>query len=445
MKFANYSGAWLGAGLTVVLALAACGGSNDQFAGFGGEGTPPNLTLTAEPTTVAPGASSTLTWSSTDATSCTASDGLTGAQATSGSVDVQPSSTTSYTLVCIGPGGSASSTVTIGIAAAAANALDTPEKVLSRAMLGDLHDLAVAFATGNASTKAARRSKAAAVSVPAKSTTYDCDSGTETDDDPTLIDVNSPYTTESFVGTYIHFDHCKSKQRDGSLLMYDGLQLYACPQSTTTDGLSCRYKDDGDEQTLVKYSESGASGVPLIITESTVDNGVESIQRETQYLGGPSNRLYTASVDGVFGRFRYEILHFVHNITRLPIDGVLQLQADYSDGTRDSPSRVLETSYEDGTDTYEHDGVESFRAVDCDLGSYTVHMIEPVHYTTDPATATPLHIVGGVVEIQQDDQTARLSFNEDGSLTVVDSTSKTTNYSTPESLQAALGECAKYF
>ncbi|HXY20405.1 MAG TPA: DUF4038 domain-containing protein [Gemmatimonadales bacterium] len=75
----------------------------------------PTLTFTANPTTIASGQSSTLTWSSTNATSCAASGGWTGAKATSGSQGVSPTSTTIYTLICTGIGGSdtASATVTI--------------------------------------------------------------------------------------------------------------------------------------------------------------------------------------------------------------------------------------------------------------------------------------------------------------------------------------------
>ncbi len=67
---------------------------------------PPTATVTASPGSVASGGSSTLTWNSTNATSCTASGSWTGALATSGSVRLGPlTATTSYSLVCTGPGG----------------------------------------------------------------------------------------------------------------------------------------------------------------------------------------------------------------------------------------------------------------------------------------------------------------------------------------------------
>jgi hypothetical protein len=60
----------------------------------------PTVTLAATPAAIDAGGTANLVWSSTGATSCTASDGWSGAQATSGSSTVSPSVTTSYTLTC---------------------------------------------------------------------------------------------------------------------------------------------------------------------------------------------------------------------------------------------------------------------------------------------------------------------------------------------------------
>jgi Beta-propeller repeat/OmpA-like transmembrane domain len=85
---------------------------------------PPTITITAAPTTITVGQNSTLTWSSTNATSCTASGAWTGTQATSGAQSVSPAATgtSTYTLTCNGSGGSidASATVTVNAAAPAA-------------------------------------------------------------------------------------------------------------------------------------------------------------------------------------------------------------------------------------------------------------------------------------------------------------------------------------
>lgn len=92
-----------------VLVLSACSG------GSSGNGPPvnnpaPTATLSANPTSIAQGGSSTLTWSSTNATSCNASGGtFAGAKASSGSelvTNIQ--APTTYSIVCSGAGGNSS-------------------------------------------------------------------------------------------------------------------------------------------------------------------------------------------------------------------------------------------------------------------------------------------------------------------------------------------------
>lgn len=77
---------------------------------------PPTVTLSANPTSIRPGASSTLTWSSANATSCTGAGGWNQNLAISGSMAVTPASTTTYSISCTGPGGTSlvkSATVTV--------------------------------------------------------------------------------------------------------------------------------------------------------------------------------------------------------------------------------------------------------------------------------------------------------------------------------------------
>ena len=73
------------------------------------------INLSANPTSINTGQSSTLTWSTTNATSCSASGGWSGGKSTSGSESVSPGSTTTYTLNCSGPSGSASRDVTVTV------------------------------------------------------------------------------------------------------------------------------------------------------------------------------------------------------------------------------------------------------------------------------------------------------------------------------------------
>jgi hypothetical protein len=64
---------------------------------------PTNVNLTAQPASITTGSSATLTWTTTEAESCTASGGWTGSKsATGGSEIVTPATTTTYTLHCVG-------------------------------------------------------------------------------------------------------------------------------------------------------------------------------------------------------------------------------------------------------------------------------------------------------------------------------------------------------
>ncbi|MFZ2555872.1 MAG: polysaccharide deacetylase family protein [Minisyncoccia bacterium] len=79
--------------------------------------TTPTVTLSASPANINQGQSSTLTWSSTNTTGCTASNGWSGAKAVSGNESVAPTATTTYALICTGAGGEVSKQVVIGVKA----------------------------------------------------------------------------------------------------------------------------------------------------------------------------------------------------------------------------------------------------------------------------------------------------------------------------------------
>ena len=75
----------------------------------------PTLEFTADPQTINQGATSTLEWESFNADSCTASDGWSGSKTLTGSQEVSPSATTTYTLTCEGDGGEVEESVTVGV------------------------------------------------------------------------------------------------------------------------------------------------------------------------------------------------------------------------------------------------------------------------------------------------------------------------------------------
>jgi peptidoglycan-associated lipoprotein len=76
----------------------------------------PTVSLQANPTSISTGDSTTLSWTSTDATQLTISSGV-GAVTAQGSTKVTPSDSTTYTITASGPGGSADSSVRVTVAA----------------------------------------------------------------------------------------------------------------------------------------------------------------------------------------------------------------------------------------------------------------------------------------------------------------------------------------
>ena len=74
-----------------------------------------SVSLTESPSSITSGQSSTLSWFSSDVTSCTASGGWTGSKATSGTQTVSPTQTTTYTLTCTGSGGTASASAEVTV------------------------------------------------------------------------------------------------------------------------------------------------------------------------------------------------------------------------------------------------------------------------------------------------------------------------------------------
>lgn len=75
----------------------------------------PTLSLTASMERIAHGGSTVLQWTSANTTDCSASSGWTGAKETIGNEVVTPTATTTYTLSCVGPGGSTGDSVTVTV------------------------------------------------------------------------------------------------------------------------------------------------------------------------------------------------------------------------------------------------------------------------------------------------------------------------------------------
>jgi hypothetical protein len=79
----------------------------------------PTVTFSASPTSIPNGQSSTLAWSSANATACSGTGKGFSPSGASGSLAVSPGVTTTYGITCTGAGGSASQSVAVAVTAAA--------------------------------------------------------------------------------------------------------------------------------------------------------------------------------------------------------------------------------------------------------------------------------------------------------------------------------------
>jgi hypothetical protein len=109
------------------LLLAACS------AGQKVQPSPPTVSIGTAATAVGNGATTTLTWTSTNATACTGAGGWTGALAPSGTQRTAAlATTTTYSITCSGPGGTSTpATVTVAIVAAATVSLTAAPQALA--------------------------------------------------------------------------------------------------------------------------------------------------------------------------------------------------------------------------------------------------------------------------------------------------------------------------
>ncbi|MBU4284693.1 DUF11 domain-containing protein [Patescibacteria group bacterium] len=75
----------------------------------------PTCLIAANPTTISAGQYSTLNWTSRNATSCTASNAWSGSKSFSGTQSVSPTSYSTYTLNCSGPGGTVTCSASVTV------------------------------------------------------------------------------------------------------------------------------------------------------------------------------------------------------------------------------------------------------------------------------------------------------------------------------------------
>lgn len=165
------------------------------------------VTLSAAPSTIDEGQSSTLSWSARSATSCSAS--WTSSSATSGSESVSPAATTTYSISCTDGRRSASDSVTVIV-----NAVTTPAPTVSLSASPatiDAGQLAtLSWSSTDANTCSASWTSSSATSgsesvSPGATTTYSisCDGDGGSASDSSSVTVNSTGGGYDLVGDYI--------------------------------------------------------------------------------------------------------------------------------------------------------------------------------------------------------------------------------------------------
>jgi peptidoglycan-associated lipoprotein len=125
MQSGNFRNAAVLLSLSLVGVVAIVGGCKKRVASVPPAQTipaptaQPTVTLTASPTTVNPGGSVTLTWSSTNATDVSIDPGV-GKVAVEGSTPVTPTESTTYMITANGPGGTATANARVTVTGGAA-------------------------------------------------------------------------------------------------------------------------------------------------------------------------------------------------------------------------------------------------------------------------------------------------------------------------------------
>ena len=99
----------------------------------------PTVTLQAAPSSIQKGESSTLSWSSTNATQMSIDPGI-GTVAPEGSTKVTPGSSTTYTITATGPGGSANATASVDVAQPTPPPPPPPGPTIEELFLRDVRD-----------------------------------------------------------------------------------------------------------------------------------------------------------------------------------------------------------------------------------------------------------------------------------------------------------------
>ncbi len=238
--------------------------------------TAPTLTFTATPTTVTLGATSTLAWSSTNATACVASVGWTGAKGLSGTQGVAPSATTTYTLACNGGGGTTTKSVVVGVTNTPTPpppVVPTVDLVVASSTLTQGASTTLNWTSVNATScvagngwLGARATTGSEVVSPTATTTYEltCSNASATSTDSVVVGVVVPVVTPPTVPTVDLAAQPTSVSAGGTSTL----------SWTTTNATTCSASGAGDWTGTKGLSDSAVVTVAATTTYTlTCGNG----------------------------------------------------------------------------------------------------------------------------------------------------------------------------
>jgi hypothetical protein len=240
-----------------------------------GQGSPsatapaPTLSLSATPASVGSGVASRLSWSSTNATGCTAWGGWSGSEPTSGSAGTGAlTATTSYALTCTGPGGSAIQSVTVNVSAVTAGGASCSASsggltVRAEAVRGAGVSPLLAFFDATATTSSAVTGSGTAFQDVSYSWNFGdtAASGTGTWAYGSNPGHNSKNAATGAVAAHLYITNGGDTSYPVTVTAYDGTSSASCQLAVTAYDASGAKGFAGNQTTCV-YNSAPGSGCP---------------------------------------------------------------------------------------------------------------------------------------------------------------------------------------
>lgn len=266
----------------------------------------PTVDLTGTPSTISLGATSTLAWTSTNASSCTASGGWSGLKSLTGSVAVSPSATTVYTLACGNGVSTSTDSVTVTVTTPTPLPTVTLSATPSTIVLGATSTLT--WTSANATTCVGSNGWSGTTSVsgtlvvsPATTTLYtlSCGNATGTTTATATLSVTPLPTpvvslvagtntlvtgaTTTLSWTSAHATHCLASQGWTGVQTLSGSTVIQ-PTTTTTYTLECG-----------NSTSTSTDSVTVTVTQAPLPTPTVTIETDENTIGYEASALLTWS------------------------------------------------------------------------------------------------------------------------------------------------------